>query len=325
VSTDALQRATVSLVAWHEGKLIATELDPTIAPAQSFVEEMLRPTARWRLVAYDEGGQSEPFFDTLLTEPLLLASDEGGVIVGDRGRAHMRASDGRWTTVQGVDWPVGLGTDALVSLTPTHATFAQRRRRRVDGQPHAIVARLDRRSGKVEALPDLEDVEAIGASEQFLAWAPSAASSYLEPRLMLRPLFSTEATMRIALPSRATRISCVGTDFVVVLDQGFGVVRDGVVRVLHPEHRFVQVWPAAGASWFALIGGAEISRGPHVERVGARLCRIQGDDLETLWVEVPPPLSEKFEIGASIGFAIGQSRLFFTPSRRIQALDLYTI
>jgi hypothetical protein len=60
-----------SLVAWHNDKLLVSELDPS-APSQNFVEAMLDAKPRWRLVAYDEGGVREDLLDTLLIDPGLL-------------------------------------------------------------------------------------------------------------------------------------------------------------------------------------------------------------------------------------------------------------
>src|SRR5262245_8541853 len=53
VAAQRAKGAAASLVTWCEGKLLVTELDPSV-PAQDLVESMLNPKPRWRLVAYDK-------------------------------------------------------------------------------------------------------------------------------------------------------------------------------------------------------------------------------------------------------------------------------
>jgi hypothetical protein len=212
-------------------------------------------------------------------------------------RFRVRSPSGQWTAIEGVHLPnKGIGWEALWSSTATHVTYAQMRR--PEGrEEYSVVERLDRRSCKIETLPEIERVEAIAASERVFAWAP-----HHDWAIMTRPFLGNEPVTRFELPSSATRLSYFGDDLVIVLETGFAVVHQGRLDIRHDRVRFIQVWPAAGSCWYGLVSGVARSLGSRVERVGACLCRIRGDAIEPIWAEVPPPIDQVFTIGAAMSF-----------------------
>jgi hypothetical protein len=311
-----------SLAGWSNGKLLVSELDPS-APSQDFVEAMFDRKPRWRLVAYDEGGVREELLDTLLCDPVLLVSDEGGIVVGEtRGfrspthdRFRVRSPSGQWTAIEGVRLPSGLGADALWSSTATHVTYA-RRCRPESGKKYTVVERLDRRSCKIELLSTIEDVEAIAASNRVFAWAPHYSHT-----VMTR--LGNEPITRFELPSCAKRLSYFGDDLVIVLETGFAVVHQGRLDIRYDEVRFIQVWPTPGICWYGLVSGVERHHGSCVERVGAYLCRIRGDVIEPIWAEVPSPIGQdSLTTGAATSLAIGRSHLYFVHEGRMETVDI---
>jgi hypothetical protein len=98
VATQAANRVVAPPMACRH-RILVIELDPS-APAPSLFEAWHDPQRRRRLVIDDEGGAGRHLRDTLLSGPVLLVIDEGGLIVGDPNRA--------WPSRETVAWPVYL-------------------------------------------------------------------------------------------------------------------------------------------------------------------------------------------------------------------------